>query len=74
MVNLFAIVGPLVGVAGVLVCLFAAVVRLLGYYHVLGVEAESLFILGTALMVAACLAKLETIAAAVHDRGAKTPQ
>ena len=42
----------------------------MGHYHVLAVETESLFILGTALMVAACLAKLEVIAAMTRDREA----
>lgn len=70
MLRIIGLVGSLIGVVGVLVCVFAAGARVMGHYHVLAVQTESLFSLGTALMVAACLAKLETIAATTRDRNA----
>ena len=68
MLRMIGLGGTLLGIAGVLVCVFAAGARAMGHYHILAVQTESLFILGTALMVAACLAKLETIAAALSKR------
>jgi len=55
MINL---IGNVSGLAGVLVCLGTGVSRLMGEYHMAGSETVTLFIVGIALMVAACLAKL----------------
>ncbi len=46
------------GVAGILVCLGAGVVRLQGFASVHHFETLSFFILGTGLMVFACFVKL----------------
>ena len=53
------IIGNVTGGAGIIACGLAGVSRLLGSYHLLGFEAVTLFIGGIALMVMACLAKLQ---------------
>ena len=55
------LVGNLAGVAGVVLCLFAGMVRLLGNYNILGYEVRTLFLGGIALMVMACLVKLHQL-------------
>jgi hypothetical protein len=57
------IVGNVAALAGILVCLVAGVVRLSGSFYVLGFEAQTLFLGGIALMVMACLAKLQRMRA-----------
>lgn len=47
-----------VGVIGVAVCAVSGIVRLGGAYTLAGAELGTLFLLGTALMVFACLTKL----------------
>jgi hypothetical protein len=56
-------VGSVVALTGVLVCLVAGVVRLSGSFYVFGFEAQTLFLGGIALMVMACLAKLQRMRA-----------
>ena len=49
-------------ILGVLCCALAASARLVGiFYLVGGVEAITVFVLGTGLMVYACLCKLELL-------------
>lgn len=55
------VIGDIAAVVGIVVCLVAGLGRILGQYHVLGFEAMTLFVGGTALMVFACLAKLHLI-------------
>ena len=55
------LLGNIIGVAGVLVTLVAGISRLLGSYHLLGFELVTLFIGGIALMVMACLIKLQQL-------------
>ncbi|MEO8536499.1 MAG: hypothetical protein ABI533_03155 [Betaproteobacteria bacterium] len=50
--------GRLCGVIGVLVCALALVVRLSGHYTYAGFEIGTLFLGGTAAMVAGCLCLL----------------
>lgn len=58
MINL---ISNLSGAAGLLICLGTGISRLLGHYHIMGSEVVTLFIVGIALMVAACLGKLYII-------------
>ena len=51
-------VGNLAGIAGIVFCLFAGMVRLAGQFQFLGYEVRTLFLGGIALMVMACLIKL----------------
>ncbi|RLQ20372.1 hypothetical protein DWB85_17910 [Seongchinamella sediminis] len=49
------------GVAGALICLVAGLARLTGVYHMAAFEATTLFMVGTGLMVFACMVKLELL-------------
>ncbi|MFQ5487718.1 MAG: hypothetical protein ACE5ET_04635 [Gammaproteobacteria bacterium] len=53
--------GNVAAIAGIVLCAIAAGARLLGSHYVLGFEAVTLFLGGTALMVMACLAKLQLL-------------
>ena len=59
--NILALVANIVAVVGIAVCAIAGISRLSGSYHVMGYEAMTLFIGGTALMVFASLIKLHII-------------
>ena len=54
-------VGRTAGILGVLLCLAAGISRLTGNYYVADVEATTLFMVGTGLMVFACLLRLESL-------------
>jgi hypothetical protein len=56
--NLF---GSIIGSAGVLLAVFAIVARFAGYYIVFGSEARTWLLVGIALMVMGCLAKLHVL-------------
>lgn len=51
----------IVAAIGILVCAVAGISRILGSYYVMGFEAITLFIGGTALMVFAVLIKLHIL-------------
>ena len=53
--NLLLWIGRAAGVAGVLLCIVAAAVRLSGAFWVAGMQVTPLRIGGMALMLAACL-------------------
>jgi hypothetical protein len=55
------VAGNIVAGLGILICLGAGLARLAGSYTVFGFEAITLFTGGTALMVMACLAKLQLL-------------
>jgi hypothetical protein len=59
--KLLDLVGNIAAVLGMLVCLVAGLFRLSGSYYVFGFEAVTLFTGGIALMVFACLAKLQNL-------------
>ena len=61
MQNLLSSTGTILGILGALICLTAGVTRVLGAYYLLGVAATTIFIVGNALMVLACLLKLEVL-------------
>lgn len=44
--------------AGILICVFAGLFRLAGSYYIAGFQSVTLFVLGAALVLVACLAKL----------------
>ena len=50
--------GCLAAIIGLLVCLVAGIVRILGNYHFIGMEVSTLLDVGVAMMVAACAFKL----------------
>jgi len=59
MTPILQIAGSLAGSAGAVVCLAAGVTRLMGHYAVFGYELRTIFIVGIALMVFGCFAKLQ---------------
>ncbi len=54
-----ALIGSVVGWAGVLVCGVSGLVKLLGSYYFLGMETQTIFIVGIGLIATGILAKLE---------------
>ena len=56
--------GHVAAFLGIVLCLVSGVARMAGSYHTLGFENMTLFMAGTGLMVAACLAKLEKLSMA----------
>jgi hypothetical protein len=61
MMKLMESVANAAGVLGILACLVAGFARLGGTWNVAGLQITALFELGIALMVFACLAKVQTL-------------
>jgi hypothetical protein len=61
--KLLELTGSIAGGLGVLLCAISGLSRFAGYYHLAGYESTTLFSVGTGMMVFACLAKLEALAA-----------
>ena len=59
--NLLGVVGNITAILGVLICLVAGASRVFGGFYLLGYEARTLFLGGIALMVMACLVKLQQL-------------
>ena len=59
--NLLSSVGTVLGLVGALICLAAGLTRILGNYYLMGFGTTAIFGAGTALMVLACLMKIETL-------------
>lgn len=51
-------VSKISAVIGVLVCILAGLIRIAGNYHVLGIEAQTIFIVGMSGMLLSILIKL----------------
>ena len=60
MEKIIKVIGNMAGILGITLCLVTGIMRLSGHAIVFGFEAITLFIGGIALMVMACLAKLQT--------------
>jgi len=58
--KMIQVIGNIAGILGIAVCLITGIMRMSGHAIVFGFEAITLFIGGIALMVMACLAKLQT--------------
>ena len=61
MERLVQLAGNVSAIIGLLMCLTAGAVRLLGDFHLSGYSAMTIFQAGTGLMVLGCLAKLELL-------------
>jgi hypothetical protein len=61
--KLINLLGNVSGILGIIVCTGAGLVRLSGHYEVAGYGTGSLLLVGTSLMVLACLAKLQLVTA-----------
>lgn len=59
--NLLSPAGTVLGLLGAFICLASGMARVLGNYHLLGFGTTAIFGAGTALMVLACLLKIETM-------------
>jgi hypothetical protein len=59
--KLLTLVGSLIGWVGVIVCLIAGLARVSGLFYLSGYQSTTVFGVGVALMVFACLAKLEAL-------------
>jgi type IV secretory pathway VirB2 component (pilin) len=55
--------GSIAAVLGILLCVISGLARLFGLYHLAGYQSTTLFIVGTGVMVFACLVKLEALSA-----------
>lgn len=61
MQKLLALTGSIAGIVGTLVCAVSGVARATGMYYLAGYEATTIFMVGTGIMVFACLVKLEVM-------------
>ena len=59
--KLVGVTGNAAAIAGTLVCALAGAARLFGYHDIVGLDALSLFTVGTGAMVFACLTKLHVL-------------
>jgi hypothetical protein len=61
MLKILKSVADLAGIAGVLLCVFAGLARIMGSFHVGGYESMTLFFIGTGGMVFGILLKLDIL-------------
>ncbi|MGB5340257.1 MAG: hypothetical protein WBO06_14325 [Gammaproteobacteria bacterium] len=61
MEKLTAFLGNIAALVGVLACVVAGGVRVLGHYQVFDISSTALFQAGVGLMVLACLCKLHVL-------------
>ena len=61
MQQLLTLSGHIAAVLGILLCAASGLARLSGSYHLAGYEATTLFMVGTGVMVFACVVKLEAL-------------
>ena len=59
--NMIALVGSIVGLAGVLLTVAAGVARVSGHYHLVGFESMTLFVGGMGLTLIGSFAKLHLL-------------
>ena len=59
--NLLRLIGNLLGVGGALVCAIAGGARLAGGFHLVGLEAMTLFVVGIGLLASGCFVKLHVL-------------
>ena len=59
--QLLTLAGTAAGVLGILLCALSGLARLSGSYYLAGYEATTVFMVGTGVMVFACLIKLELL-------------
>lgn len=60
-VKIIKIVGDLLVLAGLLVCVAPVVTRMMGNYYLLGFELTTVLLGGIALLLLACVARLELL-------------
>jgi len=68
MEKLYGLIANSAAVIGVIICSLAGVVRISGNYRLLGFELMTLFLVGSGLLLLACLAKLYQLECAINSR------
>ena len=63
MQRLLNLTGSIAGVLGMLLCAISGLARASGLFYLAGYQSTTLFMVGTGVMVFACLAKLEALSA-----------
>ena len=66
--KVLVLTSSIAGGLGVLVCAVAGLARMTGFYYLAGYQSTTLFSVGTALMVFACLIKLEMLLGRSHEK------
>jgi hypothetical protein len=61
MYKYLTLVGSISGMLGAIVCFFAGVARIGGYYYLAGYQSTTMFTVGVGMMVFACLVRLENL-------------
>jgi type IV secretory pathway VirB2 component (pilin) len=59
--QLLTLAGSIAGVLGILLCALSGLARLSGSFYLAGYESTTVFMVGTGIMVFACLIKLELL-------------
>jgi len=61
MQQLLTLTGSIAAVLGILLCAIAGLARVTGLYYLAGYQSTTIFMVGTGVMVFACLVKLEAL-------------
>lgn len=61
MLQALSLTGSISGAIGILLCAMSGITRVSGSFYLLGYEATTIFMVGTGMMVLACLLKLELL-------------
>ena len=61
MQQLLNLAGSIAGVLGVLLCTAGGLARVAGLYYLAGFASTTIFMVGTGMMIFACLVKLEAL-------------
>ena len=61
--QLLTLTGHIAAILGIVCCAGAGLARVSGLYYIAGFQSTSLFMLGTGIMVFACLVKLDAMRA-----------
>lgn len=68
MEKLYGSIANTAAIIGLLVCIWAGIVRISGNHYLLGFELMSLFLAGSGLLLLACLAKLYQLECTINNR------
>jgi hypothetical protein len=63
MQQLLSLTSNIAAILGILLCAVSGLARVSGLYYIAGYQSTTIFIVGTGLMVFACLVKLEAVLA-----------
>ena len=59
--QLLKLTGSIAGVLGILLCIVSGLARVAGLYYLAGFASTTIFMVGTGMMIFACLVKLEAL-------------